>query len=189
LVNNLLDMSKLQAGAVQLNRQWQPLEEVVGAALAACKNVLIDHRIKVHSIAALPLLEFDAVLMERVLFNLLENAHKYTPPNSRIEIAASVRDAVVEISVDDDGPGLPNGMEEEIFKKFTRGQKESATPGVGLGLAICRAIIEAHRGRIWAEKSPLGGARFVFTLPLGNPPIIDEHGLLATHAAQIAEQR
>lgn len=178
LVNNLLDMGKLQAGAVKLNLEWQPLEEVVGATLAAGKNLLGKHQVKVHLPADLPLVEFDAVLMERVFFNLLENAQKYTPADSQIEINAAIKNDVIEVSIEDDGPGLPAGMEEEIFKKFTRGQKESATPGVGLGLAICRAIIEAHRGKIWAEKSALGGARFAFTLPLGQPPSVDERGLL-----------
>jgi two-component system sensor histidine kinase KdpD len=116
--------------------------------------------------------------MERVLFNVLENAQKYTPPGSTIEISATLKNEAIEIAIDDNGPGLPAGMEEEIFQKFTRGQKESTTPGVGLGLAICRAIVEAHHGRIWAEKSPLGGARFVFSLPLGIPPVVDAAGLL-----------
>lgn len=179
LVNNLLDMGKLQAGEVKLNKQWQPLEEVVGAALAATNNLLSKHAVTVNIAADLPLLEFDAVLLERVFFNLLENAQKYTPVGSRIEINAAVKDDCAEIAVEDSGPGLPVGMEEQVFEKFTRGQKESATAGVGLGLAICRAIINAHRGRIWAEKSRLGGARFIFTLPLGNPPIIDVDGFLS----------
>ncbi len=179
LVNNLLDMGKLQSGEVKLNRQWQPLEEIVGAALAGAHQLMAQHTIKVHLSPDLPLLEFDAVLLERVLFNVLENAQKYTPSGSTIEISALVKEEDIEVSIDDNGPGLPPDMEEEIFKKFTRGQKESATPGVGLGLAICRAIIEAHRGRIWAEKSPLGGARFVFTLPLGVPPVVDEQPLLS----------
>lgn len=179
LVNNLLDMGRLQAGEVKLNRQWQPLEEIVGAALGGASQLLSQHQLKIHLSPDLPLLEFDAVLMERVLFNILENAQKYTPAGSLIEISAEVKGEFIEIAIDDNGPGLPPNMEEEIFKKFTRGQKESTTPGVGLGLAICRAIIEAHRGRIWAEKSPLGGARFVFTLPLGIPPVTDDQALLS----------
>jgi two-component system sensor histidine kinase KdpD len=172
LVNNLLDMGRLQTGEVKLNKQWQPLEEVVGAALAATSNLLSKHVVTVDLGTDLPLLEFDAVLIERLLYNLLENAQKYTPEGSRIEIEATVASDCAEIAVQDNGPGLPEGMEEQVFEKFTRGQKESAKAGVGLGLAICRAITDAHRGRIWAEKSPSGGARFVFTLPLGNPPQI-----------------
>lgn len=177
LVNNLLDMGRLQAGAVVLNRQWQPLEEVVGSALAAAQNLLSRHRIHVDLPPDLPLLEFDAVLLERVLCNLLENAQKYTPPGSEIRIGAQRRGAVVEIAVTDNGPGLPPGMEENIFEKFTRGRKENATPGVGLGLAICRAIVAAHAGHIRAGQAAGGGARFIFTLPVGEPPVVDEAAL------------
>lgn len=96
------------------------------------------------------------------------------PAGSTITIGAAIAtDDQVEIWVDDDGPGLPAGKEEEIFKKFERGQKESATPGVGLGLAICRAIVEAHGGAIRAENRRERGARFVFCLPRGNPPVVD----------------
>ena len=174
LVNNLLDMARLQSGAVKLNRQWQPLEEVVGSALKAVQSNIAGHQISVSMSEDLPLLEFDAILIERVLSNLLENAAKYTPPGSSIVIGAALGNgAHVDIWVEDDGPGLPPGKEEAIFKKFERGQKESATPGVGLGLAICRAIVEAHVGTIRAENRHGGGARFVFTLPLGNPPPVN----------------
>ena len=174
LVNNLLDMARLQAGMVKLNRQWQPLEEVVGSALKAVGSTVAGHRVSVKLPEDLPLLEFDAALIERVLSNLLENAAKFTPPASTIEIgAASGAGDRIDIWVEDDGPGLPPGKEEEIFQKFARGHKESATPGVGLGLAICRAIVEAHGGAIRAENRRNGGARFVFSLPRGNPPLVD----------------
>jgi two-component system sensor histidine kinase KdpD len=112
----------------------------------------------------------DAVLIERVLVNLLENISKYTPPDSRVVISAQAAHGELEVSVADDGPGIPAGKEEALFEKFARGDKETATPGVGLGLAICRAIVEAHHGRIHAEPERADGARFVFTLPLGEPP-------------------
>jgi len=174
LVNNLLDMARLQAGAVKLNRQWQPLEEVVGSAIKAMRSTMAGHRVGVNLPAELPLLEFDAVLVERVLCNLLENAATYTPPGSTIEIGAApaARDQI-DIWVEDDGPGLPAGKEELIFNKFERGRKESATSGVGLGLAICRAIVAAHGGTIRAENRHGRGARFVFSLPCGNPPSLD----------------
>lgn len=172
IVNNLLDMGRLQSGEIKLNKQWQPLDEVVGAAIVATSNLLAKHSVATRLDSELPLLEFDAVLIERVLFNLLENAQKYTPAGSRIEITAHTGNACAEIAVEDSGPGLLPGIEERVFEKFTRGQVETTTPGVGLGLAICRAIVGAHRGRIWVEKSQLGGARFVFTLPLGNPPVV-----------------
>jgi two-component system sensor histidine kinase KdpD len=170
LVNNLLDMARLEAGEVRLNRQWQPLEEVVGSAVKAREHLLASHAIRIELPKDLPLVEFDAVLIERVLCNLLENAAKYTPAQSEIRIEAKEQGAEMHVSVADNGPGLAPGSEETIFEKFTRGARESATPGVGLGLTISRAIVEAHRGRIWAENDPAGGARFVFTLPLGTPP-------------------
>ena len=170
LVNNLLDMARLEAGEVRLNRQWQPLEEVVGSAIKSREHLLASHTVSIDLPKALPLVEFDAVLIERVLCNLLENAAKYTPEQSEIRIEAKTQGAEMHVSVADNGPGLAPGSEETIFDKFTRGARESATPGVGLGLTISRAIVEAHRGRIWAENDPTGGARFVFALPLGTPP-------------------
>ncbi|GJJ01253.1 two-component sensor histidine kinase [Duganella rhizosphaerae] len=174
LVSNLLDMARIQSGEVRFNLQWQPLEEVVGSALRASASLLQGHAVRTRLQPDLPLLSYDAVLIERVLCNLLENAAKYTPPGSRIEIAAALRGAWIDVMVYDDGPGLPHGREEAVFEKFTRGERESAKPGVGLGLAICRAIVDAHGGRIHAAPSPLGGAAFVMTLPLGTPPAMPE---------------
>ena len=174
LVTNLLDMARLESGAVQLNRQWLPLEEVVGSALASCAPVLAGRPLRTRLADDLPLLHVDAVLFERVLVNLLENAAKFTPPGSAIEIAAVVEEDQLRITVDDEGPGLPPGREEAIFEKFERGRKESATPGVGLGLAICRAIVQAHGGRIRGQTRPGGGARFSAWRPRGQPPL--DHG-------------
>jgi two-component system sensor histidine kinase KdpD len=180
-VNNLLDMARLEAGSVQLNRQWQPLEEVVGSALAACATVLAGRPIRVELAADLPLLHLDAVLIERVLVNLLENASKYTPALSPIEIEAHGDGEQVIVTLSDHGPGLPPGREEAIFEKFERGRKEGTTPGVGLGLAICRAIMHAHGGSIRGETGRTAGARFVLTLPRGEPPS-DDGGMLAGNA-------
>lgn len=174
MVDNLLEMAKLQSGRVRLDRQWQPLEEVVGSALQDLGAALAGHAVDIRLAPSLPLVEFDAALIERVLANLIENAAKYTPPGSRITVAAKVEGTDLQVAVEDDGPGLPAGREEALFQKFTRGDPESSISGVGLGLAICRAIVEAHGGRIWVE--PVGGegarrgARFCFTLPLGTPP-------------------
>lgn len=172
-VNNLLDMARLQSGRVELNLQWQPLEEVVVCALKTLERAFAEHQIKLSLDEGLPLVHIDSVLMERVIYNLLENTVKYTPPGSMVEIGANVLERVIEVWVDDNGPGLPVGKEEVIFKKFERGQPEGTTRGVGLGLAICRAIVEAHGGEIHAENRPQGGARFLFTLPKGNPPSLD----------------
>jgi two-component system sensor histidine kinase KdpD len=170
LVSNLLDMARIESGEVKLNLEWQSLEEVVGSALNAMHAALQRHVVEVRIPRDLPLVRFDALLIERVLVNLLENASKYTPPGSRVTVAAEVIGDQLSVSVSDDGPGLPAGREEAVFQKFTRGVRESATPGVGLGLAICRAIVESHQGKIVGANRPTGGARFTFTLPLGVPP-------------------
>ncbi len=177
MVSNLLDMARLEAGAVPMRREWQPLEEVVGSALAASASVLQGRPVRVRLADDLPLLHLDAVLFERVLVNLLENAAKYTPAGSAIEVSAMTSSTAVAILVDDHGPGLPPGREEALFDKFERGSKESALPGVGLGLAICRAIVQAHQGTIRGTNRPgpagIAGARFTIELPRGEPPADD----------------
>jgi two-component system sensor histidine kinase KdpD len=170
LVANLLDMARLQSGEVRLRLEWQAWEEAVGTALRLCAAPLQGHRLGVSIAPDFPLLRFDAVLMERVLCNLLENAAKYTPAGSHIDISAAVRGERAVLTVADDGPGVPAGSEERMFEKFTRGERETARNGVGLGLAICRAIVEAHGGSIGYSRSALGGAAFIITLPLGQPP-------------------
>lgn len=170
LVTNLLDMARLQSGKVQLNRQWQMLEEVVGTALSMMRPTLVKHKVSAIIPEDLPLLQFDAALIERVLCNLLDNACKYTPEYSTITITARKNGADVWVSVADDGPGLPPDSELNIFDKFTRGKKESAKTGVGLGLSICQAIVQAHGGKIWAEALAPKGANLLFSLPIGTPP-------------------
>ena len=174
MVNNLLDMARLESGAIRLNQQWQPIEEVVGSALQSVGSALTGHTVRTELSTDLPLVNVDAVLIERVLANLLENAAKYTPKGSTVTISARVDAPNLLVAVTDDGPGLPEGREEALFEKFARGEKESSISGVGLGLAICRAIVEAHEGRIWVESAhgqgQHRGARFCFVLPLGEPP-------------------
>jgi two-component system sensor histidine kinase KdpD len=171
LVGNLLDMARLQSGAVQPRLEWQSVEEVVGSALRHAQAALGGTPVATQLPPELPLVEFDAVLIERVLVNLLENAAKYGRPP--IELAAQAADGSLSITVRDHGPGLPPqwaGREQQLFDKFTRGETEGATPGVGLGLAICKAIIDAHRGRIEARNAAGGGAEFTLVLPRRAPP-------------------
>jgi len=174
LVGNLLDMARLNAGEVTLRREWQPLEEVVGASIKLLGSALAEHPVKVMLDKELPLLEFDAVLIERVLCNLLENAAKYSPPETQIELQATQAGSVVEVAVLNQGSGFPNHRREELFNMFVRGHGESGKPGTGLGLAICKAIVEAHGGTIVADNRLDGGAVVRFTLPVGNPPLIEE---------------
>ena len=177
LVTNLLDMARLQSGQVNLRSDWQSVEELVGSAIRAARHALGDAVVQTELPADLPLVEFDAALMERVLVNLLENAAKYgaaAAPDSRpILVAARVTPTTLVLTVRDHGPGLPPasvGQEQTLFEKFTRGKTESATPGVGLGLAICKAVVEAHRGQITAAQALGGGAEFILTLPRKPPP-------------------
>jgi two-component system sensor histidine kinase KdpD len=177
LVTNLLDMARLQAGPVQLNRQWQMLEEVVGSALSLQARSLAGRRVDLRLAPGLPPLALDAVLIERMLCNLLANASRLTPAASPLTIEASRHGDMVEVALEDRGPGVAPADRERIFDKFTRARPESAGAGVGLGLSICRAIVEAHGGRIWVEPGAAGGARFRFTLPVGSPPderLLDE---------------
>jgi len=179
LVNNVLDMARLQAGAVKLNRQWYPLEEVVGSVLTRLRDRLKQHPVSVNLSPELPWLSLDGGLMEQVLANLLENAVKYTPAGTPIEINATAADGTVTVEVADRGPGLPPESEEQVFEKFYRAQFEGPQGGVGLGLTICRAIVEVHGGRIWAENRSGGGAVFRFTLPAADqPPAVEpeSHG-------------
>jgi two-component system sensor histidine kinase KdpD len=172
LFENLLDMARLDSGSIVLNRQWHVLEEIVGVALRSVKEVLRKHEVRVAIPADFPLLDVDAFLFEQVLVNLLENAARYTPAGSEIEIAAAAYPKRAEIRVCDNGQGLPPGSEEQIFDKFFRGSTVSpdGRRGVGLGLAICRAIVEAHGGRISAANRPAGGAEFVIALPCHETP-------------------
>ena len=175
LVNNLLDMARLQAGAVTLRLDWQSLEELAGSALRSVESALGAHVVHIALPDDLPLLYADGVLIERVLANLFENAAKYTPAGSTITLSARREGAQVVIEVSDDGPGLPPGDVETLFRKFSRGDKESSTPGVGLGLAICRAIVQAHGGQISAfnRAAPEHGAVLRWTLPHREMPAID----------------
>ncbi|ALI04884.1 MULTISPECIES: two-component system sensor histidine kinase KdpD [Pseudomonas] len=173
LVNNLLDMARLESGSVVLNRQWQPIEDVVGSALRAIHPILAGRSVQVALEEDLPLVRIDAVLIERILINLIENAIKYTPAGTPISLGASATPENIELWVADEGPGLPRGHEEAIFNKFMRGKKESSIPGVGLGLAICRAIAQAHGGTMLGVTRPEGGARFTLRLPREEPPNIE----------------
>jgi two-component system sensor histidine kinase KdpD len=173
MVHNLLEMARLQSGDLKLRKDWQSVEEMAGSALQALDSTLGDRPLKLDLPAELPLVRCDAVLIERVLVNLIENAVKYTPPGTPIGLGAARTDRSIRVEVWDEGAGLPAGQERALFARFARGQKESSVPGVGLGLAICEAIVAAHGGSIWAENRTPHGARFVFTLPLDEQPAIE----------------
>ena len=164
LVSNVLDLTRFESGEVILRRDWQSLEDLVGAALQRMDSKLAGHPLEVHLPAELPPVYVDASLTVQVLVNLLDNVAKYTPPGTRVWVSASPDEGFVRVRVEDDGPGLPPGDPARLFDKFQRGAVEGTVVGVGLGLAICRAIVRAHGGQIDAQRRPEGGARFEFTL-------------------------
>ena len=173
MVNNLLDMARLHAGQVQLRKEWQPIEEVIGASIKLSGADFQGHAVKVRLADGLPLIEFDAVLLERVFCNLIENAAKYSPPNSNIELSVSSNETEAVITVCNSGEGFPKNKLTQVFEPFERGNSESNVDGAGMGLAICRAVIEAHGGSIAVSNPANGGACVRFTLPLGEPPVIE----------------
>ena len=167
LVDNLLDMTRLESGAVVLNKEWHVLEEIVGSARTRLRSELERHQVRVDIPSDLPLLLFDGVLLEQAVGNILENAARYTPAGSTIDITARIEDKQLSVRIADNGPGLPPGSESHVFEKFYRGAAKTADGrrGVGLGLAICQAVATAHGGSISARNRPGGGAEFELRLP------------------------
>ncbi len=175
IVENLLQMTRLSSGRLSVDRQWQPVDEVIGSALHRLERHLEGRDVSVRLADDLPLGSFDDVLVELVLVNLLDNALKYSPAGSPIEIKAEEAPGAVAIEVNDRGRGFLPGDEQQVFEIFYRGA--AARPdrrGTGLGLAICKAIVRAHGGVISARTRPSGGASIRFTLPYeGEPPNVD----------------
>lgn len=173
LINNLLDMARLDAGKIDLNKQWYPVEEIIGSVLTRQHKFLQKRPVKVTMPPGIPMLYVDAVMIEQVLINLIENAIRYTPADSAIEINVDASALATRIVLSDHGPGIPKGLEEKLFEKFYQTRNEAAQSGVGLGLAICRAIMESHGGHISARNRPEGGAVFELELPLDQtPPVL-----------------
>ncbi|MBS1212417.1 MAG: histidine kinase, partial [Proteobacteria bacterium] len=180
LMSKILDMAQLATGKLALHREWNAVEEIVGATLTRLDKALQDRPVDIGLGDSLPLVWVDAVLLQQVLMNLIDNAIKYTPSGSPIEIAAECSSSTLRLSVADRGPGFPEGTEERLFEKFYRIEQESSQSGVGLGLALCRAIVEAHGGTLGASNRPAGGAIFTLTLPLHeSPPLAWEESLEA----------
>ena len=170
LVTNLLDVTRLESGVVEVNKEWVPAEEMVGSALNRLEAQIGNRVVKVELPPNLPLVQADPVLMGQVLINLLDNALKYSPAGQPIEIRGWSTDRTLTLSVTDHGPGIPAGQEERIFEKLVRIQQGQARPGAGLGLAICKGVVQAHGGRIAASNRATGGAQILVSLPLGDRP-------------------
>jgi two-component system, OmpR family, sensor histidine kinase KdpD len=169
-VGDLLEMTRLNAGRVTLDRQWYPVEELVGAALERCRGLLDSRSVSVELPEGMCLLHVDGVLIEKLLVNLIENAALHTPAGTAIQILGVRQQDTVLISVRDRGPGLPPGTEELVFEKFERGTRAGTSTGSGLGLSICRAIADLHGLSIAAHNRPEGGAEFSVSFPIGRAP-------------------
>jgi len=169
LVNNLLELTRLESGQVQVKKEWVPMEEIVGSALSRLESQLEDRPVALRLEEAwVPL---DPVLLEQVLLNVLDNALKFSPPGSALEITGRAEPGRVVLAITDHGPGFAPGEEERVFEKLYRGRSSAQAPGAGLGLAICRGIVQAHGGVIKAETMARGGARVTLALPVeGTPP-------------------
>ncbi|HEV2269884.1 MAG TPA: sensor histidine kinase KdpD [Steroidobacteraceae bacterium] len=169
LVSNVLDLMRFQSGQVALRRDWEQVDDLVGAALHRLDERLKDHPVELTIPADLPPVYVDAGLIVQLFSNLLDNLAKYTPPGTQATMGAAAEGDFVRVVVEDRGPGFPPGDPMLLFEKFQRGHEEGAVAGAGLGLAICRAIVRAHRGEIEARRRAGGGARFDITLPAREP--------------------
>ena len=165
IISNVLELMRLESGHVALRRDWQTLEELLGAVVGRCRTRLADRRIIDRLPADLPPIYVDVSLISQVFTNLLENVAKHTPPGTCVTISAAFDEGMVRVCIDDNGPGFSVDDPELLFAKFHRGKDEGTSGGAGLGLTICRAIINAHGGSIVAQRLAGGGARFMFTLP------------------------
>jgi two-component system sensor histidine kinase KdpD len=178
-IRNMLDLTKLEAGTPRIRRELHPLDEVVGGAMTRAEKLLEGRRVDIDVPPQLPLVAVDALLIEQLLLNLLENAVHYAPPPSPIEVGVQQRGELVSIHVADRGPGVPRALHERVFEKFFRGSTSRRTGGAGLGLAICRAIAQLHGGSIGVEDRDGGGALFRLELPLRATPDADGAALAA----------
>ncbi len=170
LVTNLLNLSRIEAGALRPDKAWCSLHEVIARAVDHVQTRLRDHRITVDAPDTLPLLLMDFTEIEDVLVNLLDNAARHSPDGTDIRITAGRRDGAVRVQVENQGLPISPDAADRIFDRYYRGQRDRA--GFGLGLAICKGLVEAHGGRIWVEHPGQPGARFAFTIPLSEPPAI-----------------
>ena len=173
IVGNLLDLGRIQDGAVVPHREWQDPAVVLGDAIDRLRSVLPGRTIELNLPDDLPAVLLDAVEIDQVVANLVENAANVSPPDKPIAVSARIEEGELLVLVEDRGPGLPVGLGSRLFEPFVRGHDSSESVGSGLGLAIARGLVSAHGGRIWAEDRPGGGARFVFALPATPMPELD----------------
>jgi two-component system sensor histidine kinase KdpD len=176
LVGDLLDMTRLEGGALHLRKEPSDVQDLIGAALTQLGENTGDHPVEIDVPSGLPFVPLDFVLISRVLVNLLDNAVKYSPPESPITVRARTINTNLEIEVADRGPGVPEADLKGMFARFHQGRR-SADGGIGLGLVICKGFVESHGGQIRAENRPGGGLRIIFTIPLEEAGSLQSGGL------------
>ncbi len=166
LVGNLLDMTRVESGALEIHKEPQPVDEIIGSAISYFSEQLESRTVETVIPDDLPMISGDAVLIQQLLINLLENVFKYTPADSPLLFKATCDADFVTIELSDRGPGIPEELREQIFQKFVRATNKTSASGAGLGLAICQGIVEAHGGKLGVKAREGGGATFWFTLPV-----------------------
>jgi two-component system sensor histidine kinase KdpD len=169
-VAKVLQMTRLEMGALAIDRDWVSMAEIIGTVLARYSSRLASHHVIVAVAEELPLVRADATLIDQALSNLIENAARHTPAGTPVAVRAAVQGSELVVSVEDHGPGIDQAHADQVFDKFYHRSHDGNPVGVGLGLAICRAIVRLHGGRVWADNVPGGGAVFRFSLPVDPAP-------------------
>jgi two-component system sensor histidine kinase KdpD len=183
-ISGLIELARIDAGELQLRRQWGAIDEIISTALARAQPLTQNHEIEVNLGEELPAVRVDERAVSEVVYTLVDNATKYSPPGTKIKISAGLDDRMIKMAVEDEGEGVPVGLRERVFDKFFRATRDGdistqRPSGTGMGLAIAKGIVEAHAGKIWIESGAGGrGTRVVFTLPIG-----DEEGSVLSVAS------
>jgi len=173
-ISGLIELARIDAGELQLRRQWGAIDEIVSTALARAQKLTQDHVVDVNIPEELPAVRVDERAVSEVVYTLVDNAAKYSAAGTCIRISAAVAGGMVQMTVEDEGEGVPVGLRERVFDKFFRATRDGDVStqrpsGTGMGLAIAKGIVEAHQGKIWIEAPANGhGTRVVFTLPIGD---------------------
>ena len=170
-INGLIELARIEAGELQLRRHWGAVDEIISAALSRAEPITRNHRVELQVEKELPGVRVDERAVSEVVYTLIDNAAKYSPTGSTIRLIARRGDEIIQMALEDAGPGIPNDLRERVFDKFFRATRNGdittrQPTGTGMGLAIAKGIVEAHEGRIWIESGEGGsGTRVVFTLP------------------------
>jgi len=180
-VEGIVDLARIDAGDMKLYRNWGAVDDIIDAALAQAEPLTRQHQIRVRIKDELPVVRVDARAVAEVIYTLIDNASKYAPTETLIKVEANrITDDMIEMAVEDEGPGIPSQLRERVFERFYRAPSNGAAAGrsggIGVGLAIAKGIVEAHGGRIWIEDGLAGrGARIAFTVPVGDEdPMSDD---------------